>query len=380
MLKKFFSGLFIVIFTWTIFSITILVPLAILVQPARVKQWVDKSGLYTSLPNTIINQAKSDESGNMGDVSFKDPIVQAAVKKALTPEYIEGATKNIVNGTFVWLDGSETKPTFSVDLLSAKKVFADEVSKGAVARYQSLPACLTTRLPKTTDPLMIDCRPAYGVNIETASAELRATILSNQDFLPKSTITAETLEDGSTQENSVFGSKSQLPTLYQRIQVAPFILVLVLLLAGFGAVMLSNAKRRTVSKLGIIMCVIGILSIATLGLLSVGLSQIEQKYSNSSAPVMKDLLLNVLNAVRTDLLIIMGIISATLIVVGASILILTWLSKRKARSSKNVSPNSSQDSRGPDRPDTSRQSPQTTPHQITTAPEVKKRAPKKLIQ
>lgn len=380
-MKKFFSGLLIIIFTWTIFSFTVLTTLIILLQPARIKEWVNKSGLYTTLPSAVINQANSEKTEtNEGDISFTDPTVQAAVKKALSAEFLQGSAENIVDGTFVWLDGASAKPTFSVDVLAAKKVFANEVAQGAIARYQSLPDCSAGQLPKSTDPLLIDCRPAQGVDIIASADNLRSSILDNKDFLPDATINAETLQGESKQGDNVFGPQSQIPKVYQRAQLSPFILGFFLLLVGVGAVMLSSVRRRTVSKLAVIMITTGVLSLITLAVANIGLDKIEGQYTNSSSPVFKDILLKGLDAMRADALTTVGVISAALIVIGVIILVSTKLIKRKSRLPKSETPTTSTEPEKPIRPVQTASSTEPAQRQITTAPEVKRKPSKKLIQ
>lgn len=400
MLKKFFSGFLILLFTSFVGIFIILTTMVVLIQPARVKGWVNKSGLYSTLPNTIINQATTQQVED-SELSLSDPIVQSAAKQVLSPKFLQNSTENIIDSFFVWMRGNSPKPTFAIDVAPIKQSFADNIVQSAISRYQSLPACPKGKLPRSTDPLKIDCRPPYGVDIYQATQSLRNDIIGNKDFLAESTITIDSLQSDNSQKNSIFGEQSPVPRVYKWLQIAPYAIGLLMLITAMGAILLNNSKRRTANKVGSIFIIISALTMIGIWLTWFGIAKIRDQLlsqpAGSGASLYSNVILDTLNALRKDMLITAGIVSSILAIIGIVTLVIVKLKTGKKKLPKSASPDPkialatksvvATSPKPVEKPKVKMIKPQQqesptiiTPSQATSAPEVKTKSSKKLIQ
>ena len=331
MFKKMLSGLLILVFTTSVFTFILITSLVILFRPNNIKEWVRESGAYTTLSSTIINQGIQQQTTS--NIPFNDPAVQSSVKLALSPKFVETSSETIIDSFFSWLDGSSKKLTFTISTDPVKQVFADDLVAYATKRYNALPACKKYALPESTDPLTIECRPSYGVNINQLTTDLRTQIMQNEDFLPNSALTADTIFNNSR----FIGSESALPKIYRFMQYAPYLLAFSLLLTALSAIALNESKRKIIGKVGSILIVSSILAMVALWLTAFGISAIKVQLllqqNGESTNTYGNIVLSILNALRIDMLKTAGVISASFAVLGIVLLITL-----KLRSSKKKIP------------------------------------------
>lgn len=332
MFKKLLSGLLILVFTTSVFIFILVTSLVILFRPNNIKEWVQESGVYATLSSTIINQGIQQQTAT--NISFDDPAVQSSIKLALSPKFIESSSETIIDSLFTWLDGSSEKLAFTISTDPVKQVFADDIINYATKRYNSLPACKNNSLPASSDPLTIDCRPPYGVDINQLTADLRTQIMQNEDFLPNSALTADTLFKNAP----VLGSNSVLPDIYRFMQYAPYLLAFSLLVTALSAVALNESKRRTVGKVGSILIVSSILAMVALWLTAFGISalrdQLQLQQNSEYAGTYINIVLSILNALRVDMLKTAGVISIAFALLGTIILVYLKLRSGKKKISQ----------------------------------------------
>lgn len=324
MLKKFISGIMILIFTSSVFTFILVASFVLLFRPGNIKEWVRESGIYSTLSTNIINQGiRQQASSNV--INFDDPAVQSAAKLALSPKFIESSSETIIDSLFSWLGGSSDKLTFTIETDPIKKVFADDIISYATKRYNSLPTCAYNTAPTSTNPLTINCRPPYGVDINQLTSDLRVQIMQNEDFLPNGALTSDTIFGNSSSNNPVLGNQSALPKIYRYLQIAPYILGFSLLLAASSAIALNESRRRTASKIGSIMIITSILAMIALWLSSFAISAIKVQLllqqNSDSANSFGNIIVSILNALRIDMLKTAGTISLVFASIGVIILI-----------------------------------------------------------
>ncbi|MDQ5970201.1 MAG: hypothetical protein QG593_718 [Patescibacteria group bacterium] len=329
MLKKILRSISSLLVISTALTLIAATTLVIVLTPGHLKRWIEDSDAYETIPSTIIEQSTSEQADSSSDISLSDPIILAAAKSTITSDFVQKSSEQIIDGVFVWLEGEAPNPTFSIDVAPLKKSFADKVEVAVKDRYYALPTCLPRTLPTSSDPLTINCRPAYGVDIEKASEDLRTEIITSNELLPENAITSANLT-GSDAQNSVFNSKTG-PQIYQSLQFAPFILIGLLALYSIGIIALSESKRKGLKRVGILFIVAGVLAIISSWISSLGYARYQDKILVSDGGVTNDIVLPVINAFRNDATRYSMIISGVVSGVGALIVALTVITKNRTK-------------------------------------------------
>ncbi len=385
--KKIFHWLFATAFSSSLFFFIITATAVTLIRPDHIKTWVNDSGIYKTLPDTLIKevQKKQDaEGGGNEGINFKDNGVQDAAAKALSPDFLKSSTEQFVDGTFNWVDGKTDKPDFKIDVLGAKQKFADELTAYARNRYLGLPACGRTQLPKTTDPLTIDCRPAVGLDIDQLSKAYTSQILDNKDFLPDPQITADTL---STKEDQgpakpAFESNS-IPDAYKILKLLPYVLAATTIISAIGFIFTDESKKRGLNKVGRRLVITGLLTFLIILAGSFGLAKLKEKFASqtdasSSAYAFKQTLFSVLDSLQADIVKTSGIIAGVILIIGLIIVVSLKILGRNSKPKPSPKPISDKEflhdkphsSNAPHEPEEKRPEP-------TTAPPVSKPASKR---
>lgn len=331
MFKKFSLWAAAFAFTVSIFSVVTLGSLNILTQPGQLKGWGAKSGAYEKLPKLLIDQvAFKQSSGQNKDagLGFSDPSVQAAAKSALTPEFVQKSAEQIIDESFDWLTKKSAQPEYAIDLLSVKQNFADNLGVRLKERYEALPFCAAGTTPQTTDLLKIDCRPDDDLfDIDQALDSQKLKILESKDFLPETTISANTSSDSSLYRRTI------APQIFGIFRLAPAVFAGLALLAGILVVVLCDSKKFGLRKLGWRFVVAGILALLATVAGFFALAEVRQLATSQSAEsgitAYKDIVSAIINVARMDLIKVSGALSLGSIVLGGVILASTLSVSRK---------------------------------------------------
>ena len=238
-------------------------------KPDTLKTTLKDSGIYSGFTDSLIQQAKTDSATKpVGqDLPVQDPLVQEAIKKAITPEFAQSTAEQVVDGTYNWLEGKTSKPDFNVDLSGLKQNLANNVADAGVQRAQSLPVCTTQQLrqldPNATDPFSLPCLPP-GINLQAERQKLVNQTLTNGEFISDTSISADDLKDKG-QTTSPFEKASYVPALFQWSQILPWILGSLVLVTGAGVILLDSERRRGIKSLSITLLITGgILAVSAL--------------------------------------------------------------------------------------------------------------------
>lgn len=317
--------------------------LTLVLRPTHIKQWIDKSGVYSTLTDTVLKQAAQDQdkdkANNSSDSGFSlsDPAVQTAAKAAFTPEFLRTSTEQVVDGTFRWLDGTVPKPDFKIDVSGAKERFGHSLSDYAKTRYAGLPVCAPKTAPTSTDPLLVNCR-ASGVDFNAQADTLITQATTNKDFLPNNIITADTLntsakDQPATNEKPFYESAAQLPVAYGWLKKAPIIISILALLCGLGLIFASASKSIGLKRIAHNLLYTGLVALLFILLSSFGYNKLRDKLtsqtSDATQTAVKNSALNALKACLNDFTHVVAIIAGLFTIVGVVTLVL--LHKRAAK-------------------------------------------------
>ncbi len=279
---------------------------ATLQDRSTVKGWLHESGFYDKVVEAVLQNAEGQaELGQ--NIPVGDPAVQAVVKDAFNPQFLRENAEKVLDGVYSWLEGDTARPEFSVDIGGAKQRVAEGVGEYARITAAGLPACTPEQLAQFTsgfDVFSATCLPP-GVTPEQAGAEVRASILANEDFLGDTMFTGDDLTvsvDGqeTTLDNTDF---RQLQQAYRFSTLAPFVFALAAVVLAAGMLFLSPTKRQGVRRAGSVLLASGIVLGLTYLIASRGSSALSRYAEDisSQTDAGRDLAVSLANAITRDI-------------------------------------------------------------------------------
>lgn len=324
MLKKFGQRLIISLLSLALLLFLLLSALLVTVRPDNVKTWLSKSGLYAVVPDLAVSRLAESQSSGTDDFTFKDILVQRAVRRALSGSFVPNATNAVVDGTFRWLDGDVAKPDFAVKVGDAKQRFADELATAAQKRYEQLPVCGPRQQPTNLGPLSIDCQ-IRGYNINQTIADFKNRVLANQDFLPSSVLTADsnlTTDAATGKVQPIIHYSKVIPQRYHQLQLARWVVLGLIVCLGLLLLFVSDTKLTGLKRIGRSLLTTSILGAAGLWLLFVAVNSLKGRIPVSlSEEGLRDALLQLSDLARRDVTIAAGKIAAAYAAIGLVLIV-----------------------------------------------------------
>lgn len=232
----------------------------ILGTPTHLKSALNDSGVYERMIDEGLNRSQPAASdAQEGRLPVEREEVRQAAKAAFSPNVLRQATENIIDGTYVWLDGKADKPTFQVDLTAAKEDLAERIGHYIRSRIASLPPCTFGQIPDSRDPYNINCK-VPGIDYESEISRIENELTSSNEYVGNPIVTADTLtvaRDG--KQVKLYEQLAYLPTAYQRMKLAPLILCMMAVLAAIGIIFLSRSRRQGVKLAAWLLIIAGAL-------------------------------------------------------------------------------------------------------------------------
>lgn len=230
-------------------------------QPKPIKTAVTGSGLYTVLLHDILAGQSQTTLGTM-QLPLNDPNIEQAIGAAFTPQVLQGAGDNIIDGFYNWIQGKTEKPTFNVNLLGARDQAAENVATYVAGRVASLPACSTAGLYSlyssgaltASNYYNMSCRPP-SLSTQTVHDTVRSSILSSSDFANQLTVDASTMTD--TSGEPLYKKLSFVPAAYTAIVWSTYATGILAIAALAGSIFLHPRRRTGAKHAGIILLACG---------------------------------------------------------------------------------------------------------------------------
>jgi hypothetical protein len=272
------------VLTFLLFTTATTAVLVLTLTPAHLKSWLRGSNVYSTIVDDVLKQSKDTLAKNTGDENATNlPAVQDAAKKAFSPEFLQNATEQFIDGVTPWLDGKVDQPSFQIDVGGAKTAFINGVADHARSRYDSLPICAKGQIPDASDILSISCRIS-GVSIEPQIQEAVSELSSGKDFLPNQTITAANLTTGEgADKKPLFDQLQDVPEAYRWAHIAPFILGTLALGSAAIVVFASSERRKGIRRLVTSLGFVGIILLASLWLLAWGTDKASDELAKTAS-------------------------------------------------------------------------------------------------
>lgn len=205
-----------------------------ILNPTTVKKWLNDSGSYATLAETIVPMlATGDSATTSTNKLVTSDMVKRAVKASITPDDVKAKVEPVVDATYAWLDSKSPEITFSVSIGTESERFLQALRREVRTKLESLPEC--TEYVDLASLEQANCLPWY-VSAEGASDSVMARI-EQQDIFRDKKISPEVL----TAKNSVSLSK-RLPEIVSLLWVIQLIAMPV---AGVVALFVIAKRRAT---------------------------------------------------------------------------------------------------------------------------------------
>ncbi|HKU19124.1 MAG TPA: hypothetical protein VJP80_07735 [Candidatus Saccharimonadales bacterium] len=219
--------------------------------PRHLEGALQTSGLYSTVVSDVLAKAQTDQT-NQGTgtttVPTSQPQIQAIIKQAFPPQFLQTQTNQVLDAVYAWLQGKQPALAFTIDLGSAKQQLANGVQQYAQTRLSRLPICTNNQIPTgDVDPFSAACIPK-GVDVTAVATKARDDIL-NGGFLKDTKLTADNLKTGDGQPLSQ--KLHNAPTAYRRSTVAMYALLVLAVLLTAAVVLLSSTWRSGLRKVAI---------------------------------------------------------------------------------------------------------------------------------
>jgi len=245
-------------------------------SPAKIKGWVNDSGIYTNVVDAALSQAQKSAKNSGDELPIKNPGVQKAAKNAFSPKVLQKDTENVIDGTYHWLQGKSPQPDFKIDLSGPKKNFANGIGDYLRQRAKTLPACTFGQIPTSTDVFKINCIPP-GFDTNATIQQQVDKLANSKDFLGDPVITAKTLKaskngDPLADQIELVGEPvpffendkvKLVPKAYQKATWSPWLVGGLALLGVVIIIFLHDERRRSMKRVARIVLPMGVLLIFT---------------------------------------------------------------------------------------------------------------------
>lgn len=361
-------------------------------KPNKVEAQLASSGFYSQFADNAIQQAENNSGGNLGDttIDFNNPIIKQAAHNALSTQFLQQQGNSFINSNYAWLEGKQSKPTYTIDLTSALQAFATSVGQAVTIRLATLSACTPAQLAiiqstAAIDPLSITCRPP-SLDPKTTGSDITQEIVQNSAFLNNPVISPESISPGNGQP--YYQKFSKAPLIFQLSLKAPYFwgaLTLILILLIY---LVARPKRRGTRRLSVVLLIAGILLLLNkLGADALFNKLQKQAFSASSNSGQQQSIINFAHRIESQLVRIDLYFGIAFIALGIILLILLRLRRPATKTAPVVQPFEppmvTEEAPSPHQPGTPQPGP-TIPQQPTapTLPPTaqRKKRPPRLIQ
>lgn len=225
--------------------------------PDRLKQALDTSGIYDTFVNDLLAQTENREGQQEGEYAIptSNPEVQAAVKNAASPTFLQSQVEGFLDNIYTWIQGESEQLAFQIDLTEVKTKLADGLVSAARTRLATLPACNGPVDPAAFDPFTAECVPR-GLDANLAAEQVRSEV---DKLIKNPVITQNDIKNDQSQ--TLEQQLQAIPTAYSRLVLGLWLGVGLILLLAAALVLLSLTRRAGLKRAGIIFTSVGVATI-----------------------------------------------------------------------------------------------------------------------
>lgn len=226
-------------------------------NPTTVKKWLDESGSYTTLAETIVPMLATGEDATAPSNKLVTPeMLKRAAKASITPNDVKAKVEPVIDATYAWLDSKSPEVTFSVSVGTESERFLQALRREVRSKLETLPECGGTIDIRELE--QASCLPWF-VSAESATDSVM-TRIEQRDIFRDKEITPDSLSTSNPASAS-----NRLPEIVSLLWVVQLIAMPV---AGVVALFVIAKRRATgliavgISLLlpGIALLIVGLLS------------------------------------------------------------------------------------------------------------------------
>lgn len=208
--------------------ITVMTLQSTLLNREVVLGWLDKSGAYNHVLDSIINL----QNVGQGAQSLDQQALQKAVGETLTPSYIKQVSETAINSVFDWLEGKTDEISFNITVADKRAELQQQLQEVLVPQLKGLPVCKSgfSGLSSSDN----ECLP-QGANAEQVANNAAKQAIEGSDFLTEP-ITEESISQTGLQ------NMTWLPATVQSMGMLSLLLPAVALLSGLGYILLNQSR------------------------------------------------------------------------------------------------------------------------------------------
>lgn len=222
-------------------------------QPATVKDWLNRSGSYEQVAQTLSRDAKVTDPGDEGSIQFTSEEIVQAAQAAFPSSDIKTGTETVVDGFYGWFSGKTTGPDYRVDVTKNKEAFAAALTTTLEAKLKELPECPASVKPSTGDILSFTC-VAKNASLVKPLTDFEETIKQSDSFLPNTVLSGGDIKvDG----ERIGAAYPWVTSVYATLGWLPWVTTGVVVAIPLLALLLSKQRRRTARHFVLPLLIIG---------------------------------------------------------------------------------------------------------------------------
>lgn len=333
-------------------------------KPEKLKGWLVESDVYNRLVPAMMEKLQKDAAerppaeqataGREDSIDFNRPEVQAIVQRALTPQFIQTSTEQVIDSVYRWLNGDVKKPDFAINTGEIKTRIATEVGNYLRQRAATLPVCRT--VPQQTNLFDAECIPR-GTNVEAEIQKVVDEVNGSDEFLAEETLTADNLgkDTGASEQSSSFFSETNgLPGIYRLMLWLPIVFGVLALLSAAGIIFLNEERRKGLGRVMTTLLITGILLLASVTLINLGFNAAKSKVladnTGTKTAALRDGALKGLDAAKNDIIRVPFVFAAVFLAFGAGIAVYLIMTRNNAARSGEEQAHFKKETKKPDEP------------------------------
>lgn len=263
-------------------------------SPQAVKASLSKSTIYEKLtePDVLLNNS------DLSSAALADEGVQAALRSAVMPSYVQASTERLIDGIYAYIRGEAVTLDLSVDVGDAKTRFADSMAQYVRQKFEALPRCQELKIPSTSIESLLEatCAPV-GISSQQAASYARDEILHAALFSNDRLDVAGLV---SVRETFLRAYVDEIRAMYPAFIMLVYVLPIAAFILIFCVLLLASSRRRGVKIIANVFMTAGIIGLLV-GLVAIGLAAIILDVSQASNAAMGSLKIataDVLNGLR----------------------------------------------------------------------------------
>lgn len=214
----------------------------------QVKNILSESGAYENAAPLLIKEFEKESKKSRGDVSLKNPEVKKIASETFDGQFIKGASENIIDELYGWLEGKTDRPHFKVELQPARKEFADKLGDYAIKRFDKLPPCQIGQLQADFNVLDTKCAPP-GVTKKAIRSSINKSVAEDSQVISDQAVKTDNFKD--EQGREVHESFENAPKVFQAAKLLPVFIMIIGLLAASGLIFLSGTRAKGFKRVGV---------------------------------------------------------------------------------------------------------------------------------